>query len=73
MKKHLASILALGAIVPMFWYNIIPWAAEYCPKDNGKLIDYTVERQNGFGEIVTLVFGGDSQADLCTHVEKFPG
>lgn len=74
MKKHLASLVSLAAIVPMFWYNVIPWAAQYCPKDSaGKIVDYTVQRPNGFGEIVTLVFGGSEQDSLCTHVENFPG
>jgi len=71
--KLYASLVSLAAIVPMFWYNIIPWAAQYCPVDNsGKVVAYTVLRPNGFGEIVTLVFDGDFQSDLCTNVANNP-
>ena len=71
--KHIASLLALGAIVPLFWYNVIPWAPQYCPVDAaGNVTAYTVQRPNGFGAIVTLSFDGDFQKDLCTHIERFP-
>lgn len=73
MKRLLASFITAGAILPLLWFNIIPWAGEYCPKDaSGKTVEYTVQRPNGFGEIVTLVFGGSSQQQLCKMVEDFP-
>ena len=73
MKKLTASLVSLAAIVPLFWYNVIPWAPQYCPTDAaGNVVDYTVQRPNGFGETVTLVFGGMAQKDLCTHIERFP-
>lgn len=80
MKRIIASALASAAVLPLLWFNIIPWANDYCPRDSkGNLQAYSVQRTNGFGEIVTLVFGKqytvgnpDGQTKLCQMVKEFP-
>ena len=80
MKKLSTLMLSAGAIVPLLWFNVIPWAGQYCPKNaDGKLVPYTVQRENMFGKVITLVFGGnppnggpDAQQQLCEMVANFP-
>lgn len=73
MKSLISSLMLTGALVPLFWFNVVPWAKNYCPRDSkGKLQIYTVQRENGFGEIVTLMFGDSSQQKLCRSVLDYP-
>lgn len=79
MKRFLALALSTGAVMPLFWASIIPWASQYCPRDaKGNLVAYSVLRENGFGQMVNLVFGEknktnrDPQTKLCTMVSDYP-
>ena len=76
MKKLVASLALAGTATAMFWFNIIPWAKQYCPTDSkGNLVPYTVTRTNDYGEVVTLTFGkeatkesANAQVKLCKMV-----
>lgn len=67
--KLFASTLSIGAMAFVFWFNVNPQGATFCPTaSDGTLKPYTVVRTNNEGELVTLSFEGASQKLWCDAV-----
>lgn len=67
MKHLIASVVAAGALLPVFWFNAAPNGAAYC-----EATPYEVTRENSLhaGEFDTLTYSAPSA--FCTMVEEFP-
>lgn len=72
MKRVLASLLTVAAVVPAFWFTINPDGERFCPTSGGSLVPYTVDRMNDEGETVTLSFDGAAQRLWCDNIAANP-
>jgi hypothetical protein len=71
MKRIIASIISLGALVPLFWFDVVPHGKQFCPRDSqGNLKPYIVDTVNGQGNPVQLKFM--VQDSFCSVADSFP-
>jgi hypothetical protein len=71
MKKLYSFALAASAILPVFWYQVIPqeYTKKWCAKDgSGCYIEYSVIRQDRMGKNQVLRFDNTTQEQLCPSI-----
>jgi hypothetical protein len=68
-----AKIMAAAAVSTVFWFNINPQGAVFCPRStDGTLVPYSVQRPDQFDVLQTLTFDGAAQALWCSNVAEVP-
>lgn len=69
MKRIFSSLISLAAVLPAFWFNVVPNAADYCvgTPETGYAA-YSVQRPDREGVLQTLTFNTSAQTQLCNHV-----
>jgi hypothetical protein len=54
------------------WSRVVQNEADLCRTIEGGYVPYSVNRKNGQGDNVTLMFHPAAQSRLCPMVKKFP-